>query len=435
MVNLDQLDIQLSPEELEVLSGAHGEVLQKVMETVVLFGEALGAERLVEIEGSGHFVIPWCYPGIAPPIDMLEELVNAGLKTKFPFTLDPYPPLDFENLNLETEVEEVIEAMYADQDRYDELISHLGLRDDQAYTCNPYQPEVGNIPERGTILAWSESACAIYANAVLGARTNRNGAIMDLLLNILGKTPLAGLLTDEGRKANWLVDIRTQRLPDPQLLGAVIGLKLLSGVPFITGLDRFLNPDLDEDTRNYLQEMGAMIATYSAVDLFHVEHITPEAADIGRDLLRPEYESCIIKETDLENVLDSFPVQWDDPEAKPEKCYIGCPHLSLGQIYTWAERIERELNVQGQEHLAVDTVLCAAPQVLEKFQADQDTYQRMLEVGVRFSPTCSETIFETGLCAGKPVVTSSNKLRAYTSARYYGDRKLVEILVKGHVDG
>ncbi|MCK4801542.1 MAG: DUF521 domain-containing protein [Anaerolineales bacterium] len=154
MDNPDQLNIQLSKEERDILQGAKGSVLQKVMKTVVLYGEALGAEQLVDIEGQGHLVIPWSIPGISPPIDMLEELVDAGLRTKHPFTLDPYPPLDFSNLNLDPEVESAILEMHSKQDRYDELMMQLGLRDEDAYTCNPYQPEVGNIPDRGAILAW-----------------------------------------------------------------------------------------------------------------------------------------------------------------------------------------------------------------------------------------------------------------------------------------
>ena len=252
MTDLENLKIKLTQEERDILRGKQGPTMQKVMVTVVLYGEALGAERLVDIEGEGHFVIPWASPGIAPPLEMLDELVAAGLKTKYPFTLDPKAPLDFENLHLSPEQEQLVEQTYRDQARYDERMLQLGLRDTDAYTCNPYLPEVGNIPKRGTILAWSESACAVFANSVLGARTNRNGAIMDLLSNIVGKTPLAGLLTDEGRRAAWLVEVRTAELPPPQLLGAAIGLKVLEDVPFIVGLDCLLGSGLSEETLDYL---------------------------------------------------------------------------------------------------------------------------------------------------------------------------------------
>jgi hypothetical protein len=430
-VNPDQLNIKLSMEEREVLNGNQGSVLQKIMKTVVLYGEALDAERLVDIEGQGHMVIPWSIPGISPPIEMLEELAAAGLKTKHPFTLDPYPPFDFDNLNLAPEVESAILKIHSKQDRYDELMTQLGLRDKDAYTCNPYQPEVGNIPKRGAILAWSESACAIFANSVLGARTTRNGAIMDLLLNIVGKTPLTGLLTDEGRKANWHVEIDLENLPDPQLLGTAIGSTIQSGVPYLSGLDRFLNNDLDETTIDYLNEMGAMLATYSAVSLFHVENITPEAIDSGRDLLTKNYQKYVFNSDELEKLRNSFPVLWDDPSVKPKKCFIGCPHLSLNQIYWWADRIHAELTSQKRDKMAVETTLFAAPQTLKIFQADEEIYQRMLDAGVSFSSTCCETIFETGLIDEQQIVTNSNKLRAYTSARFFTNEDLVKVLVLG----
>ncbi len=91
--------------------------MQKVMQTVVLYGEALGAERLVSIEGDGHFVIAYAIPGIAPSMEMLDELVAAGLKSEFPFTLDPKPPLDYENWFLSQEQIELLEEMYRNQPR------------------------------------------------------------------------------------------------------------------------------------------------------------------------------------------------------------------------------------------------------------------------------------------------------------------------------
>jgi predicted aconitase len=467
MTNLENLKINLTQEERDILRGKQGPTMQKVLVTVVLYGEALGAERLVDIEGDGHFVISWATPGIAPPLEMLDELVAAGLKTKYPFTLDPKAPLDFENLRLRPEQEQALKQMYRDQARYDERMLQLGLRDTDAYTCNPYLPEVGNIPKRGTILAWSESACAVFANSILGARTNRNGAIMDLLSNIVGKTPLAGLLTDEGRRATWLVEVRTTKLPHPQLLGAAIGRKVLEDVPFIVGLDRFLGSGLSEETLrqaqgrllrqpfdgvcpersrgaqdkaqgrllDYLQEMGAACATYGAVGLYHVENITPEAVDQGTDLLVPDHATYVIDDQELQDLMASYPVMWADKEAKPEKCYIGCPHLSLRQLYWWTDKIHSALQAGRQSQLAVETTICAAPQVLQKLKADVKAYERLERAGVKLSVTCAETLFEGGVSAGEAIVTNSNKLRAYTTARFFPDEELVEILVSGEIKG
>jgi predicted aconitase len=428
MVDLEQLRIQLTPDERDILQGRQGPVLQKVMETVVLYGEALGAERLVDIEGNGHFVIAYAIPGIAPSLDMLDQLVTAGLKTKLPFTLDPRPPLDFENWWLSMKQVHLLEKTYHDQPRYEEKMLKLGLRDPEAYTCTPYLPQVGNIPKRGDILAWSESACAIFANSVLGARTNKNGAIMDLLCGIVGKAPLSGLLSDEGRRATWLVNVETEELPAPQLLGAAIGQKVLADVPFIVGLDRFLGRGLNARSRDYLHEMGAACATAGAVALFHVENITPEAIDLGSDLLISDYKSYAINEEVLKGIFESYPVMWDDSGACPDRCFVGCPHLSLDQLCWWTQEIHQALQVRGRSKLSVRTTLCAAPQVLRAFESDLEA-QRILDgAGVKLSAGCPMQRFDNDLSAGQAIVTNSNKLRAYTPARFYPDEQLVQIL-------
>ena len=408
--------------------------MQKVMETVVHYAEALHAERLVDIEGPGHFVIPEALPGISPPVELLEELVDASLKTKFPFTLDPRPPLDFQNLFLRPQEQVEIETNFLSQSRYDELMLQLGLRDQDAYTCNPYQLETGNIPERDTILAWSKSACVVYANSVLGARTNRNGAIVDILSNIAGKTPFSGLITDEGRKATWLIDIKTKNIPNPKLLGAVIGKKVLEDVPYLINLDRFLSPKLNSETTDFLQEMGTACAAFGAVGLFHVENITPEAVDYGRDLLVKNHQTYIIDDKELQSLYNSFHTNyWPEKNAQPEICLIGCPHLSLNQLYEWASLIEDGLKKHSKDCVNINTILFASPDVLKKFKADK-VYNQLLEAGIKFSSTCSESIFGSCSISSRPILTNSIKLKAYTSAWFYPDEILAKIIVTGKVE-
>jgi len=433
VIDVEDLTIELTDEERDTLSGKHGAVLQKVMETVVLYAEALGAERLVDIDGPGHFVIPWASPGIAPPLEMLNELAEAGLETTQPFTLDPCSPLDFEPLGLTEAQQQQMLEMYSDQAPYDRRLLQLGLRDPDAYTCNPYVPEVGNAPELGTVVAWSESACAVFANSVLGARTNRNGAIMDLLSNLVGKTPLTGLLTDEGRRATRLVRINTAELPHPQLLGAALGRLVLADVPFIVGLDRFLGPGLNDSTRDYLQDMGAGCATYGAVGLYHVENITPEAVAQGRGLLDPRATTHVIDDPGLGDLMASFPKLWSSDGARPERCFIGCPHLSLGQMNWWSEKIHHALQECGQSRLAIDTLICTAPGVLEVFKTDVEAYDRLIDAGVKIGVTCVETLFEGGVIGDAKVVTNSTKLRAYAPAVFFPEDELLGIMVSGRI--
>jgi predicted aconitase len=275
----------------------------------------------------------------------------------------------------------------------------------------------------------------MYANSVLGARTNKNGATMDLLCGIAGRAPLAGLLTDEGRRAHWLIELNTEGLPPAQLLGAAIGNQVLADVPFMVGLDRLLGPGLNPLTRDYLHEMGAACATAGAVALLHVENITPEAIDLGRELLVPDYQTHSIDDRQLEELLSSYPVLWEDEGARPEKCFVGCPHLSLEQLRWWADEIEGELRAAQRQQLAVKVTLCAAPQVLDEFRTDEATCRRLEGAGVRLSVGCPMQMFDNDLCAGEAILTNSNKLRAYTAARFFPDEELVRILVSGEMGG
>lgn len=427
--------MKLTKKERAVLEGKLGKTAQKAMETLVRYGEALEAERLVEIEWGGHFAIPFALPGVGPSLAMLDELAEAGLRTRLPFTLDPRAPLDFENLSVTREQEGRFREMLRDQPAYDSRMLQLGLRDPDAYTCTPYLPEVGNIPPMGAVLAWSESSCVVFANSVLGARTNRNSTVLDLLSNFLGKTPLTGFLIDAGRLASWVIDVDVSKKPNPQLLGAAIGAAVLEDVPYITGLDRFLKPPSDAESRDFLKEMGAAAASIGAVGLYHVENVTPEALEKGRKLVKPDSRRKVITDSDLDVLFASYPVMWADPKAKPRKCFIGCPHLSLQELRRWEKEIREALAAAGRDRLAVETILCAAPQVIREFKADAEASRSLAASGAKLSGTCPEAYMNNLLCAREAIVTNSNKFRAFTPARMFLDRDLLEVMVTGEIKG
>ena len=425
--------MKLLNEELDILSGSRGKILQRVMTTIVAYGEALHAERLVNITGMGHFVIPHAIPGISPSMEMLDALIAADLKTLQPFTLDPIAPLDYENWWLKPEQIDCLERMYQNQKQYDERMQALGLWNPEACTCTPYLPEVGNLPGRDDILAWSESACVVFINSVIGARSNRNGAIIDLLCNIAGKVPLSGFLSDQGRKATWRIEVKTDRLPLPQVLGAAIGKAVLADVPYIVGLERFLGRGINSHTWDYLHELGAAAASAGAVGLFHVENITPEAIDYRTDLLAGEHKTVTIDEQTLQELVASYPVIWSDRNVAPTKCFLGCPHLSLNQLEWWADKIHELLIQHGGKHLKVNTTISSAPQVLEKFIEKGQGWQILSGAGVRFSPACPMQLFDNNLSRDDAIITSSNKLRVYTHARFFPDEELAEIVVTGKI--
>jgi len=210
-------------------------------------------------------------------------------------------------------------------------------------------------------------------------------------------------------------------------------MKVLEDVPFIVGLDRFLGPALGEETVDYLREMGAACAAYGAIGLFHVKGITPEAVDQGTELLLADRATCVIEDQELQDLLASYPVLWPDIEARPEKCLIGCPHLSLRQLRWWANKIQKALRARNLNRLAVQTIIFAAPQVLEAFKTDVEAYEQLRRAGIKLSVGCAETLFEGGVSAGEAIITNSNKLRGYSTARFFPEEELVEILVSGEI--
>ncbi len=297
----------------------------------------------------------------------MDQLIEANLRTEKPFTVDPRP-LDYENVKCNILEKLVFKIMYGKQEEYEKQLKKVGLKDSKAFTCTCYLDEVGNIPKKGDILAWAESSAVVYANSVIGARTNRNSGIIELLSGIIGKTPEFGFIEDEGRKATWLVQLRVSKLPNPQLLGSAIGMKVVEDVPYIIGLDEFLGSKLNDEVKDYLKDMGAACASNGAVGLFHAENITPEAKEEGRKLLVEDYKTYIIDDEELDRIMDSYPIMWKDKDARPKLCFIGCPHLSLSQIYKWTNDIAESLKAKGKRKVSIPTILTAAPDVVDEFK-------------------------------------------------------------------
>lgn len=422
-----KFQMELSVEEQEILDGKKGETLQKAMKSVVLYGETFGARKLVPIQGPVHLVTSFGVSIIKPVFEMMDELIQNGLKTPFKFTVDPRP-LDFDNIRCGMMEKLVFKFMYSKQDEYENQLKAVGLKNDNAFTCTCYMEEVGNIPLRGDILAWAESSAVVYANSVLGARTNRNSGVIELLSGIIGKTPYFGLLTNEGRKADWHIELNTSYLPDAQVLGSAIGMKVMEAVPYITGLERYLGPVSDTRTRDYLKDMGAATASNGAVGLYHVEGITPEALDFGKTLLKEGHSTYVIGDEEIASVIASYPVMWKNPDSKPQKCFIGCPHLSIAQIYDWLEMIKKELK-SGK--VAINTIFCAAPDVIEKFSQDKAAYEYMKSIGISLTATCPLMYMNNPLCGKHAVITNSNKLRTYSTARHYTDAMILRMITKG----
>ena len=419
--------MKLTQEQQAILDGARGETMAKVMETLVAYGDTFRAERMVPITGQyGHTVISFGLGIMKPVYDLYNELIEAGLTGGQRFTADPRP---MDDKVPASPLEKLVfkKFMYSQQDRLEEQMHKLGLTSDDDYTCTCYLPQVGNIPKRGEVLSWAESSAVVYANSVLGARCNRNSGIIELFGSIAGFVPEFGLLTDEGRKASWVVEVRCEKMPEAQLLGSAIGMKVMEQVPYIRGLDKWLGTELDDKTCAYLKDFGAATASNGAVGLYHIENLTPEAKDMGEDLITEGAQVYVIDDAELERVKSSYPVVWKNADAKPRLCFVGCPHLTLQQLIDWTRAIDEGLHKNGLSRVSVPTVFTAASAVLREFE--KTPYAETLRrCGVITGSLCPLMYMNNPLCKKKAVITCSNKLRTYSSARFYSEDEILTII-------
>ena len=420
----------LTKEQQAILEGAQGETLAKVMKTLVMYGDAFEAEKLVPITSKhNHLVTSFGLKVMSPVYDLMQQLLDAGVASGQTFSVDPRPLDKNVPANL---LQNLVfnKFMYSKQDFYEGQLNKLGLMDKNAFTCACYLDEVGNKPQKGDILSWAESSAVVYANSVLGARCNRNSGIIDIMGSIVGYVPYFGLLTDEGRKATWVIKVQTTKKPEAQLLGSAIGMKVMEDVPYVVGLDKWIGNELNDSACAYLKDFGAATASNGAVGLYHIDNLTPEAVELGEKLIAEGAKEYIIDDAELQRVQDNYPVIWKNPDAQPKLCFVGCPHLSLEQLKDWTVKVEEGLAKNGKKKVVINTVFTAAPGVLEAFEKTEYA-ARLKATGVITSYICPLMYMNNPLCKKMPVITSSNKLRTYTSARYYTDAQILTTITGG----
>jgi len=424
----------LTPEEQDILDGKHGAAQAKVMKTVVAFGNAFGASKLVDLGGAPHSSVFNAPPFMKSIIDVFDQCADEGLKSYAPFTVNPRP---FDLYNVETdpvEMNMVFEG-YPLQPQLDQVLNRIGARGMNSRSCGCYLPEIGNKPEPGTYVAWAESSAVNYGNSVLGVRTNRNAGGMELLCALIGKAPYFGLMTDEGRMAKWLIDVQTTKEPDWGVLGAAIGIKVVEDVPYIIGIDKYFGGEITDENLHLLKAMGSSTAANGAVGLYHVENLTPDAKEKGRDLLAEGYQTYVIDDAELDKMYDDFPNLWKKQDGKPTIAFIGCPHNTYHEIRYWGELVTNELKRRGQGKVKIPMILFTSIPVRDHlFDDDPELVRDMKRAGMHFTNMCA--LMFTGLKGFTDMenaVTNSNKTRKYSPARYFPEAPLLEIVMTGDI--
>ena len=420
----------LTDEQQAILNGSKGETMAKVMKTLVMYGETFGADKMVPVTSEyNHLVTSFGLKMMGPVFDLMQKLIDGGAISQQKFSVDPRPVDKNVPVNL---LQNLIfnKIMYTKQASYEEQLKQLGLMNEDAFTCACYLDQVANKPKKGDILSWAESSAVVYANSVLGARCNRNSGIMDIMGSIAGFVPNFGLLTDEGRKATWIVKVQCEKKPEAQLLGSAIGMKVMEDVPYITGMNKWLGTELNDENCAYLKDFGAATASNGAVGLYHIENLTPEAKEQGAGLIEEGAKVYVIDDAELERVKNNYPVMWKNADAKPKLCFVGCPHMSLQQLKDWTDAVEKGLKESGNKKVLIPTVFTTAPAVQKEF--DKTPYAaRLKATGVIVSNICPLMYMNNPLCKAMPVMTCSNKLRTYTTARFYTEAEVLSKITKG----
>jgi predicted aconitase len=326
--------VQLEDGDRALLSGAEGQAARMAMEIVVAMAEAAGAERLVDV-ASGH-IDGGLYHGQVS-LDFADRLVAGEARVRVPTTLN-VGSLDLLHPELYRGDAETGRAGRRLMDLYVEM----GCR--PTWTCAPYQMDAR--PAFGEHVAWAESNAIVFANSVLGARTDRYGDFIDICAAITGRAPYAGLHLDENRRGEILFRLAglPARLLDEEafypVLGHLVGLEAGTLVPVIDGLPA-------DESEDRLKALGAAAASSGSVGLFHAVSVTPEAPTLDAALQGGHPARTIDVTTDLvAGARDSLTTA---AGGELGAVSVGTPHFSLSEFERLVELLDGARVANGVE--------------------------------------------------------------------------------------
>lgn len=308
--------MKLTDEEQAMLNGEKGPAVKKAMEIVTALAQIYGAEELVPVKSVNVSGVSYKNLGDAG-IEFLNEWAELGAKVTVPTTLNPA------GMDLQDWEEQKIPADFAEkQTKVIEAFSRMGIP--KTCTCTPYL--IGNLPGLGDDIAWGESSAVCFSNSVLGARTNREGGPSALASAICGRTGKFGYHLDEKRMANVVVNVNCpiEKDVDFGALGHIIGKQLKNDVPYFKGIK--------SATEYQLKALGASLAAWGGVALYHVDGATPEARTknmIGEGAREINVDS-------LEEAYKAMNADTDEIDFVS----IGCPHAGVDEINRVADLVK-----------------------------------------------------------------------------------------------
>ena len=309
--------LTLSQKDLDMLRGDHGSATKMAMSIVVRMAEVTGAEELLDI--SGAHIDSTVYIGDAG-LDFAERLARLGAKVAVPTTLN-VSGLDEHHWR-----EWAVPNEWARQ-AYRQMVAYQSMGTIPTWTCAPYQTDMR--PSFGQQVAWGESNAIVFANSVLGARTERYPDLFDICCAITGRAPARGLHLTENRIGELL--FRLIDIPGPLMqsddfypvLGHLIGKAALDKIPVIDGVT--VRPDEDQ-----LKAFGAAAASSGGVAMFHMVGITPEAPTLAQAFQGKSPQETI--EITIAQLRVSREELTHTDSNKLHMVVLGSPHFSLAEF-------------------------------------------------------------------------------------------------------
>jgi predicted aconitase len=326
--------MKLTDDEKAMLDGEEGKTVQKAMDFLVRYGEALGAERMVNTNNVGGYLIA-----------TRENYRKAGGNFDSIFSLNgldsmetlEFPRVKAYSCQFETDMDpEYYEIQGKDEEDYkryranEAYLAKLGVQ--LMCTCTPYL--VGNVPVKGEHCAWMESSAVVYINSVLGARTNCEGNASSTASMLTGKTPYWGFHTDQHRLGTHLIQVEhdVRGMMEWGLLGYFAGKAVGEKVPVFDGVKCL--PKRDE-----LKQFGAATASSGGVEMYHIPGITAEARTVNEAFggKKPRY---ILKYGAIERRAAYEELNKLGSDHNVDFVMFGCPHNSLEQTWEICKMIE-----------------------------------------------------------------------------------------------
>jgi len=397
--------VNLTDYEKEMLDNRHGADKKRAMELLVQYGNALGAERLVETKNV-HMLIGFIpYPSVLDTLDA-DEMVSK-------FFLDSNEKILVDHIDIFNTTH--IWATDLERGRSigapDKLCQAMEMIRDYAQrkgislsaTCAPYQ--IGNLPQRGEHCAWTESSAVPFCNAVLGARTNTETAHSAFAIALTGRVPLSGFHLKENRKATYLIELEVQveSVFEWNLVGYFAGEQVQLAVPAYR-LGNNVPPDL-----SMLKALNAAGASSGGIQMYHILGVTPEATNMAsvtdeeKNIITLRYSAQERRRT-LNNLTSAT-------EDKVDVVTLGCPHYSLDQL----KQAARMLNGRKVNKNVLLWIWTSHP---IRAQADRDGLTEIIEASGAKLLTDSCPLVTAGAfpADAKTVATDSAKQAHYTPA-------------------